>query len=399
MNIVEINTCDYGSTGKIMLQTAEAARKAGHNVFTFSRKWIHQPAPAKGHSYFGYFLENALHRTLAQITGLTECFSYFGTKKLIKEFNKIKPDVIHLHNLHGNYINLPLLFEYLKKSNAKIVWTLHDCWNFTGHCPHFDMIGCDKWKTCCGDCPEYKEYPKSAFDNSKFMYLLKKKWFTGMDNLTIVTPSDWLAGLVKQSFLKDYPVKVINNGIDLSVFKPTESDFRQKCACEDKNIILGVAFGWGKRKGLDVFTELSKRLDNRFQIVLVGTDSEVDKQLPDRIISIHRTQSQAELAEIYTAADLFVNPTREDNYPTVNIEALACGIPILTFDTGGSPEIPDGTCGSVVPKDDIDAMWNEIISICETQPFSRSNCLKRAKQFDMGKKFKAYIDLYNSINY
>lgn len=398
MNIVEINTCDYGSTGKIMLRIAKKARENGNIVFTFSRKWIHQPQPSEGHDYFGYFIENALHKILAKVTGFSECFSYFGTKRLINKIKKINPDIIHLHNLHGCYINLPLLFKYIKKNNTAVVWTFHDCWNFTGHCPHFDMIGCDKWKSLCFDCPQYKNYPKSLFDNSKVMYRLKSKWFKGIKNLTVVTPSKWLGDLVKQSFLKDYPVKVINNGINLSVFKPTESNFRKKyCITEFKKIILGVAFGWSDSKGLDVFIKLSKRLDDRFQIVLVGTNETVDKRLPENIISIHRTQNQAELAEIYTAADLFVNPTKEENYPTVNMESLACGTPVLTFNTGGSPEIPDSSCGSVVPKEDIDAMYGEIIRICGTNPYSKSACTERARNFEENNKYQSYLDLYNSL--
>lgn len=399
MKIVEINTCGYGSTGKIMLQIAEKTREKGHTVTTFSRKWNNNKNQTDNHIYFGTFLENALHHVFAEITGFSECFSFFGTLSLISKLKKCKPDIIHLHNLHGWYINLPLLFKYIKKNSIKTVWTLHDCWSFTGHCPYFDIANCDKWKSKCHNCPQFKEYPKSFFDNSKFMYRLKKKWFTGVENMTIVTPSEWLAGLVKESFLKDYPVKVINNGIDLDVFKPTDSDFRKKYALENKYIVLGVAFGWGKRKGLDIFIELANRLDKeKYKIVLLGTDDNVDKLLPDNIIPIHKTQNQTELAEIYTAADVFANPTREDNFPTVNMESLACGTPVVTFDTGGSPECIDETCGAVVEKDGIDAMYNEIIRICETKPYSKDDCLKRAYGFDKNKKFKEYIKLYEVIN-
>ena len=213
--------------------------------------------------------------------------------------------------------------------------------------------------------------------------------------MTIIAPSQWLADLVKQSFLKDYPVKVIHNGIDLSVFQPTPSNFREKHNISDgKFLLLGVAFGWGKKKGLDVFVELSKRLDpQKYQIVLVGTDDTVDKQLPGNVISIHRTQNQKELAEIYTAADLFVNPTREENYPTVNMESIACGIPVLTFRTGGSPEILDEATGSVVDCEDVDAMEQEIVRVCQTRPFAESDCLQRAKTFDKMARFREYLDL------
>ena len=285
--------------------------------------------------------------------------------------------------MHGNYINIPLLFKYIKKQNIKVVWTLHDCWSFTGICPHFDMIGCEQWKYGCKKCPMSLEFLLANNNSIAENYERKKFMFTGINKMTLVTPSKWLAGLVKQSFLGAYPIKVINNGIDLNIFKPTESDFRKKYALENKYIVLGVAFGWGKRKGLDVFCELAKRLDNkRYQIVLVGTNDDVDKLLPKNIISIHRTQNQHELAEIYTAADLFVNPTREENYPTVNMEAIACGTPVVTFNTGGSPEILDETCGSVVEKNDIDGIYNEIKRVCETQPYSKDDCLKRAERFD-----------------
>lgn len=399
MKLVEINICDYGSTGKIMFQLAEIARLDGNVVQTFSRKWKGIKNEKKNHTYFGSFFENVVHRILGIVTGYSECFSIVGTLSLISKLQEISPDIIHLHNLHGSYINLPILFHYIKKHNIKVVWTLHDCWSFTGHCPHFTLVKCDKWKTGCYNCPSYQEYPKSFFDNSRFMYKLKKKWFMDVKHMVLVTPSKWLSNLVEQSFLGDYPVRVINNGIDLDIFKPMPSNFRHKYSCEDKHIVLGVAFGWGKRKGLDVFIELAKRLDKeKYQIVLVGTDDNVDKQLPDNIISIHKTQNQRELAELYTVADVFANPTREENYPTVNMESIACGTPVITFKTGGSPEILDETCGSVVECDDIDAMQKEIIRICESKPYSVKVCLKKSKSFDKNEKFKEYIRLYEVLN-
>lgn len=397
MRIAEINSCNFGSTGKIMLEIADVAEKNGHTaVVCYPKSRTNAKKQKKSDIVIGSRLSRNLHLKLAGITGLNGCFSYFSMLIFLRKINKFKPDILHLHNIHNCYINLSMLFNHIKKHNIKTVWTFHDCWAFTGHCPHFTMVNCYKWKTGCYNCSQYKEYPQSLFDNSKKMYRLKKKWFMGVENLTIVTPSEWLAGLVKQSFLKDYPVKVINNGIDLEVFKPTPSDFRKKYGiAENKFILLGVAFGWGKRKGLDVFIDLQKRLDNaKYQIVLVGTDNSVDKQMSSSIISIHRTQNQTELAEIYTAADLFVNPTREENYPTVNMEALSCGTPVLTFKTGGSPEIIDETCGSVVPCNDIDALESEIRRICETNPYSTVNCLERAKTFDMHKRFQEYVRLY-----
>lgn len=399
MRIAEINMCANGSTGKIMLQIAQQGRLRGHEVWTystnaFSYKYKKLPVASDGHRYFGSYFENAVHYFFGRVFGYNGCFSRFATHRLIRELKKNKVEVVHLHNLHSFCFKFPLFFGYVKKNNIRLIWTLHDCWAFTGHCPHFDMIGCDKWKNGCYSCPLHKNYPASELDDSKQMYRLKKKWFTGVKDMTLVSPSRWLADLVKQSFLKNYPVEVINNGIDLNVFKPTDSDFRARYGCEDKHIVLGVAFGWGERKGLDVFVELAKLLDSSYQIVLVGTNEAVDKQLPDNIISIHRTHDQAELAAIYTAADVFVNPTREDNFPTVNMEALACGTPVITFETGGSPEVIDDCCGSVVNKNDIQAMLQEIVRVCSDQPYSKQECLNKAQSFDAKDRYNEYINLF-----
>lgn len=309
--------------------------------------------------------------------------------------DEIQPDIIHLHNLHGHNCHLGLLFRYIKQKNIKVFWTFHDCWAFTGYCPHYDMAGCDRWKTGCGACPLRNHY-SWFFDRSSNNYEKKKRLFTDVD-LTIITPSHWLAEQVKQSFLHKCDVKVIHNGIDRYIFRPRESDFRDRYGCRDKFIVLGVAFGWGKRKGLDVFVELAKRLDDRFQIVLVGTGNNVDKQLPDNIISIHRTQNQVELAEIYSTADVFVNPTREETLGLTNIEALACGTPVVTFNTGGSPECVDESCGVVVEKNDMLALENTIREICVESPFLWEDCVNRTEGFVEQEKFKEYLGLYMNV--
>ena len=403
MNIACINTLDFGSTGKIMFQIANCASEKGHSVYTISTKWdgfnkydLH--ANKKNHLYINTFFSNAIHYKLGKFFGLNGLFSIIATLHLLHFLKKHNVQIIHLHNLHNFCFNLPLLFGFIKKNHIPVIWTLHDCWAFTGRCPYFDLTKCDKWKSGCHDCPyPKKSYPQSYLDTSRMMWNLKRKWFTGIEKCTIITPSQWLADLVKQSYLKDYPVKVINNGIDLSVFKPTESDFRQKHGLVGKKIVLGVAFGWGKRKGLDVFIELAKRLPDDYRIVLVGSDDNVDKQLPTNIISIHRTQNQKELAEIYTVADVFANPTREEVLGMVNVEALACGTPVVTFRTGGSPECIDETCGSIVDCDDIDALEIEIRRICEDRPYSIDACLTRAKNFDMNDRFEEYVKLYKKI--
>ncbi len=396
MHISMINTVDFGSTGKIMLQLKKIAKKNEISISSYSRKWLNSKKNTT-HYYFGWLIENVFHRIFSPFIGCESLMSFFGTISLCKMLKKKHTDLIHLHNLHGHYICLPILFRFIKKHNIPVIWTLHDCWSFTGRCPHFVMTKCDRWKNGCHDCPYPKNsYPQSYIDTSHMMWNHKRKWFTGIKNCTIVTPSRWLADLIKQSYLKNYPVKVINNGIDLSVFKPTGSEFRKKNGLDGKMVVLGVASGWGGRKGLDVFIELARRLPDDYRIVLVGTTDNVDKDLPSNIISIHRTQNQNGLAEIYTAADVFANPTREDTFPTVNMESLACGTPVVTFRTGGSPEIIDETCGSVVDCDDIDAMETEIRRVCKEKPYSVEACLARAKNFDMNERFDEYVKLYQS---
>lgn len=401
VRIVQINGGAKGSTGKIMMGIADVARAQGHEVMCASPITTTNRDAGEDCGYYriGTFNSRRLNVALARITGFNGCFAWFETYKLLKKIDEFKPDIIHLHNLHDSYINLPMLFSYIKKHNVPTVWTLHDCWAFTGQCPHFTIVKCDKWKVGCHNCPQYKEYPASLYDNTKKMWQLKKKWFTGVKNMTIVTPSEWLAGLARESYLKQYPIEVINNGIDLNVFKPTLSNFRERYEIPaEKHIILGVSFAWGYRKGLDCFVEMAEKLGEQYQIVLVGTDDEIDKNLPHNIISIHRTQNQKELAEIYSAADVFVMPTREENYPTVNMEAIACGTPVVTFRTGGSPEMLDDKTGIVVEANNIEATEKAIKDICEKKGCNDEDYIVAySKKFNMQKKFTDYIELYATV--
>lgn len=397
MKVLSINLGNYSSTGSIAQGIKQEAKKHGiEYVLAYPFDPRNKPSGEDD-----WLIGNAFGRkcsiALGMITGYNGCFSLFSTLKLLRRIKRYQPDIIHFHNLHNNYVNLPILFRYVKKNHIKIVWTLHDCWSFTGQCPYFEMVGCEKWKTGCHSCQRYKEYPKAFIDNTKKMWHLKKKWFNGVENLTIVTPSAWLADLVKQSFMGEYPCQVINNGINLSVFKPTSSDWKERQGLSSKKVILGVAFDWGVRKGLDVFINLANRLSEEYQIVLVGTNEQVDKMLPTNIISIHCTQNQQELAEIYSAADIFVNPTRDEVLGLVNIEALACGTPGITFNSGGSPECYSQDCGAVVECGDVDAMEREVIRICNETPYSLDNCTKRAAMFNKDDRFKDYIDLYLKI--
>ena len=393
MKVVQINaTYGIGSTGKICAAISRELTAEGiENHVLYCGKKVDLP---DGDYYAGstYLKLQALR---SRISGKYGFLSQFATRKLIRKLDRIQPDMVHIHNIHGHNCNLRMLFSYLQRTGIKVCWTFHDCWAMTGYCPHFDMIGCAKWQKSCGNCPQRK-YFSWFFDRSGWLQSQKKQLFTALP-MTIVTPSQWLADITKQSFLQDQPVRVIHNGINLEVFRPRESDFRKRYGCEDKHIVLGVAFDWDRRKGLDVFIELARRLDDSFQIVLVGTNEKVDSQLPSGILSIHRTQNQQELAELYSAADVFANPTREENYPTVNMEALACGTPVLTFATGGSPEIPDETCGSVVAKDDLDAFAREVIRICRERPFSVDACCARAANFDEKQRYAQYMGLYKEL--
>lgn len=310
---------------------------------------------------------------MAKKTGYNGCFSHLTTGLFLKKLDDIKPDLIHFHNLHNCYINLPMLFNYIKKRNIPVVWTLHDCWPYTGHCPYYDYVNCSKWESTCQECPQIKGYPYSDVDRTKEMFQKKKEWFTGA-NITIVTPSEWLGSEVKRSFLAEYPVKVINNGIDLNIFAPTDSEFKKVHNIENNFMILGVASAWAPRKGLDVFVKLAETLPDEYAIVIVGIGEKEKDNLPANVVCITHTNNQKELAEIYSAADIFVNPTREENFPTTNIEALACGTGVITYKTGGSPEIIDEETGIVVEKDDYEALKQEIFRVKKENLFRKEKC-------------------------
>ncbi len=395
MRILMINTVyAVGSTGKIVKQISRKAKEQGFECMVAHRyetEGVDYPENAVAVSSWW---DCHIHNRLSQLTMLRGAFSKFKTRRFLKKVKKFAPHIIHLHNIHGNFINLSLLFKYIKKHGVKVVWTFHDCWPLTGNCKHFDMVACDKWKTGCGNCPQKG---RALVDISAYMYGKKQRMFDGINDMTIVTPSAWLAEKVRSSPLGKYPIKLINNGIDLSVFKPTESEFRQKYGLGNKKIILGVSFEWDRRKGLDVFANLAETLPADYQIVLVGANDEVKKTLPGGIITIPKTDSQKELAEIYTAADLFVNPTREDTYPTVNMEAIACGTPVVSFNTGGCPEIADDSCGLAVARDDVAALTAQIIKACEKQLYTKAACLARAKSFNMHDRFEEYIKLYEDL--
>ncbi len=394
MRVLQINSvCGIGSTGRIATDIHHLLIEQGHESYiAYGRD---APINCDNPIKIGTVIDNYHHALITRIFDKHGFGSRKATREFIDKVIELDPDVIHLHNIHGYYINIEILFDYLKIADKPVVWTLHDCWSFTGHCAHFDFAGCDRWKTGCQSCPEKKSYPTSLFmDNSKMNHARKKNAFSGVNNLTIVTPSKWLADLVKQSYLKEYPVKVINNGIDLEVFKPTDSDFRDRYNLRNKFIILGVANVWDRRKGFNYFIELSERVNDDVAIVMVGLSNKQIRNLPNNIIGIARTQDTKELAEIYTAADVFINPTLEEVLGLTNIEALACGTPVITFDAGGSVECVDNKTGVVVEKGKIDNLLN---GINKSKKIKRGNCVIRAKsRFEKIDRFREYVNLYSS---
>ena len=392
--IVEVNSNNYASTGNIVLNIASQARKEGFKVYTCFRN------SREGHKhnyedqiYIGTWFDHVISDKLSYIFGLNGYFNVLNTILFIRKLEEIKPDLIHIHSMCDNYLNVNMFYTYLKKKNIPVIWTLHDNWAFTGRCAQFR---CEKWREGCGNCPHLEYFPASLFlDNTRKVYNKREKVYNDLNTMTIVTPSKWLSELVKVSLFKEnHPIRVINNGINLDVFKPTESSFREEHNIKDKYMILAVAYFWDEGKGLYVFKELAKTLPDNYQIVMVGTNDEIDKELPENIISIHRTSSQEELVKIYSSADLFVNPTTDENFPTVNMEALACGLPVLTYATGGSAEIISEDSGSSVTPKDFETLKKEIIRICENKPYTKENCLKQAAKFNMQDKFKEYVDLY-----
>ena len=360
MRVLIINSvCGIRSTGRICTDIAAKYMADGHAVrIAYGREIVppeYQPIAVPIGSKTGTYI-NALKARFLDNEGFN---AEKSTKTFLKWAEEYNPDLLWLHNLHGYYINLEMLFSWIKsRPQMEVKWTLHDCWAFTGHCAHFTFVGCDRWKTGCHDCPQTKEYPAAYTSNCSKNYRKKQENFCGVEKMTLITPSRWLADLVGQSFLKDYPVEVCYNTIDRSVFKPTEGDFREKYGLKGKKVILGVASAWSERKGLQDFMKLAGRLPEAYRIVLVGVTEVQRRLLPDSVLGITRTESASELAQIYTAADVFVNLTYEDTYPTVNLEAQACGTPCITYRTGGSVEsVPEDW---VVERGDLEAVVQKI---------------------------------------
>lgn len=396
MRILLINSvCGTGSTGKIIADIVNLLKKSGHEAKVLygvgeARGVIPQDA-VKTANQWDYYLHNGLSR----ITDHAGLYSRKATYRLIQEIKIYAPDLIHLHTLHGFYINYEILFDFLKKANIPVAWTLHDCWPFTGHCTNYSAVGCRQWQDKCIDCPQLHRYPKCWFTgDAEKNFIRKKTAFTGLQNLVITAPSHWLADQISASFLKDYPVQVIPNGIDRSIFHPQGGDLRERYSLQGKKIVLGVANVWSKSKGTDDMILLSQILDKTYQIVMIGLTSKQMEDLPKEIIGIQRTKNQQALAQWYSEADVFVNPTYEETFGLTTVEAQACGTPVVAYNTDGCPETVMQGNGIIVPQGEVNKMKEAIINIAFAENRADS---QKMDSFANDHVYQEYIRLYRSM--
>lgn len=378
-----------GSVGSIVRNICDGIKESDNEYLICYGRGKHP----NGYNYYKFDNKFDIygHAVLARVFDSDGLHSKRATKRLINRLKDFKPDVVHIHCLHGYYINYPLLFEYLKNHGIKVVWTMHDCWAYTGHCCYYMFVKCPKWKLKCHNCVQKASYPKSIlFDQSAKNFVMKKKYFNLLDDMIIVTPSEWLKEEIEKSFLKHQNIVVINNGIDLNIFKKIQVNKSSICKkysiSENKKIILGVASVWDYRKGYDEFIKLSTFINNDFQIVLVGLTKKQIKKLPKNIIGISRTDNILELVELYNIAYVFFNPTLEDNYPTVNLESIACGTPVVTYGKGGSGEIiKEKRFGQIINFEDF---WSIINCL------DKKNLFVDKKNMDKNEMVKKYMQIF-----
>lgn len=397
LRVLQISTvCGSGSVGRIVTDIYHRTEKNGdEGLIAYGR----QTAPEGVRAFrFGSGADMGLHVLSTFFRGEHGFASAGQTGRLIRKIREWDPDVIHLHNIHGFILQIELLFEYLKEAGKPVVWTLHDCWPYTGHCAFYDFTDCRGWERGCRDCREYRRtYPYALFRNrTESNYKRKREAFTGVPNLTLAVPSVWLQKELQRSFLKNYPVRVIPNGIDRETFCPTDRGLRERLGYSGKFVLLGAANVWERRKGLSGLLKLAERLPEDCRMVLIGLSKKQRRGLPGNVLGLGRTSSAKELAEYYTMADVFVNGTLEDNFPTTNLEALSCGTPVITFDTGGSPESLDESCGRVVEKGNIDALLHAVLQE-QKEPRTKEDCLRRAEQYRKEDRFLEYVELYHEL--
>ena len=391
------------STGRIVQEIGELAIENGWDSYVAYSGGRDGLKPCKSKLIpVGGKADVAFHGLWTRLTDRHGLASWSATRRFIDEIKALKPDIIHIHNIHGYFLNYKILFDFLAQSDIPVVWTVHDCWLYTGHCYHYAAAGCYKWQSLCEDCPQKFEFPASYLvDRSRQNFLDKKEAFTSVPNMTIVTVSEWMKNEMSNSFLKNCQFQVIHNGIDLNVFsvQDNEQGVRQRYGLGDKRIILGLASIWSKEKGWDDFMEMSKMLNDNELIVLVGVSEKQQEQLPSNIVGIRRTENVQQLAELYSAADVFVNPTWQDNYPTVNLEAIACGTPVVTYRTGGSVEAITDSTGMIVEQGDVAGLLSAAREIMQrgTQLF-KDSCRKFAlENFDKEERYNDYLKLYDKL--
>lgn len=399
IKLVQINTVSNGSIGRIMKEIQRQAEAEGIETISFvGRRKPYQDFRCEkfgnGFSFWGHVIINTVFDKQGH-------GSYFTTKRLVQRLRKEKPDIIHLHNLHGYYLHIPTFIKYLKEEyHGQIFWTFHDCWPFTGHCPYFTMAKCDKWMTECYNCPNKRQYPISwFFDASHSNYHEKKKWFSDIDNLTIIVPSQWMKRLVEKSFMKGYPIKVVSNGIDLNVFRRNKSEtIRERYLIPaDKKILLGVADVWSKRKGLDDFIDLGKVLPDDYVIVLVGVNRKQMRTFTNNIIGIPHTENQKELAELYSETHIFVNPSREESFSLVTAEAMACGTPSIVLDTSAVGELISEENGVVLHEHKAEN-YLKAVNKLDNAGVDRNQVAKCAMKYSASNLGKKVVEMYKRRN-
>ena len=397
--LLQINVdANNGSNGGVARDIGRLVQEKGWNSYiAYSRR----VSPCTSTLIkIGNKLDIITHVFFSRILDNHGLCSVLATKRLIKKILKIQPDIIHLHNIHGYFLNYKILFNYLKKSRIPVVWTLHDCWPYTGHCSHFISADCYKWKTGCYNCPLKKKYPKSLiFDFSERNYRIKKECFTSLERMTITTVSHWMGRQLDDSFLNKYKIHVVLNGVDTSVFKYKESDVRKKYNINAKYLLLGVAANWSKGKGLYDYYELSKHLDDDFKIVLIGMTPEQISELPNGIIGIKRTENLEELVRFYSASDIILNLSYAESFGLTTVEGMACGTPGIVYDNTASPELLSPETGIVVPTGNIEAVINAIQHITSKgRNVYSAACRKRVLEFfDKDKKYLEYYNIYKQI--